>query len=136
MKKTIKKCKDPAQFCVSRAVTGGALWSQKNYPDTEEYEAYLKRVPFKQNKALEKRNDMYKRDFVLAEGMNNYVGKTVRYLYVVDGKPMFYKKSGNRVPQSDGCMPMMELTKKVPKNLDYNKYYELAKRHLKELGHE
>jgi len=134
MKKTIKKCKDPAQFCVSRAVTGGALWSSKTYPDTDEYEEYIKRVPFKQNKALEKRNDMYKRDFVLAEGMNNYIGKTVRYLYVVDGKPMFYKKSGNRVPQSDGCMPMMELTKKVPKNLDYNKYYELAERHLKELG--
>ena len=30
MKKTIKKCKDPAQFTVSRQVTGGCLWSPED----------------------------------------------------------------------------------------------------------
>jgi len=136
MKKTIKKCKDPAKFCVSRQVTGGALWSPETYPDTEEYENYIKRVPFKQNKALEKRNDDYKKQFVLAESDKWYVGKVVRYYYAKDGKPMFYKKSGNRVPKSDGCHPMMQLTETLPKDIDYKKYISLAEIHLKELGYE
>lgn len=139
LKKTIKKCKDPAQFCVSRAVTGGALWSPKDYPNTEEYNNFIvdfKAGKRKDNKALRKRNDLFKRDFILAEGMINYIGKTVRFYYSTKGKPMFYAKSGNRVPQSDGCKPMMELTNKVPKDVNYKHYIALAERHLKECGYE
>jgi len=134
MADTITSCTDVAQFCVSRAVTGGALYSDKKYPDTEEYEEYIKRIPFKQNKALEKRNDSYKIGFVLAEAENCYIGKTVRFIYIKGGKPLFYKKSGNRVPLSDGCRPMMQLEKKVPKDLDYDKYIALAEQYLKDLG--
>ncbi len=136
MKKTIKACKDIEKFCVSRQVTGGAVWSSENYPDSEEYTEYLKRVPFKQNKALEKRNDNFKKEFVLAEAEKNYIGKVVRFYFAKDGKPMFYKKSGNRVPKSDSCVPMMELTKKLPKDINYKKYFELAETHLAELGYE
>jgi hypothetical protein len=135
MKKTIKRCKDPVKFCVSRAVTGGALWSDEEYPDTEEYTYYLANRK-KQNKALEKRNDDFKKQFILAEADKWYIGKTVRYYYAIDGKPMFYKKSGNKAPKSEGCKPMMDLSSSVPKDLDYDKYLELAKTHLKELGYE
>lgn len=136
MEKTIMKCKDPSQFCVARTVNGGAIWSPEDYPNTEEYEEYLKKVPFKQNKALEKRNDNFKKEFVLAEASKYYIGKVVRYYYAKDGKPMFYKGSGNRVPKSDGCKPMMKLVKKMPKDIDFDKYIELADTHLKELGYE
>lgn len=131
---TIRDCTDPAMFCVSRQVTGGAVWSPKDYENTSEYEDYIKRVPFKQNKALEKRNDVFKRDFVLLEANQWYLGKVVRFYYSKKGKPMFYKKSGNRVPKSDGSKPMMDLKKKVPKDLDYDKYVNLANIHLKETG--
>jgi hypothetical protein len=136
MSMTIRGCADVAQFCISRAVTGGALWSNKSYPDTEEYEEYIKRVPFKQNKALEKRNENYKKEFVLAEADKWYIGKTVRFIYVKNGYPLFYKKSGNTVPLSHGCRPMMQLEKKVPKDLDYEKYIALAEQYLKDLGWE
>ena len=140
MKKTIKKCKDPAQFCISRAVTGGALWSAKKYPDTDEYEEFIikfKAGERKDNKALRKRNDMYQRDFVMVEGMKNYIGKTVRYYFSKKGHPIFTAKLGSKVFMSNefnGVVPMMELPKKLPKDLDYDAYVSLANRHLVELG--
>ena len=89
----------------------------------------------KDNKALRKRNDDYKKDFIVMEASDWYIGKVVRYYYAIDGKPMF-TKAGNRVPKSDGCKPMMKLKKKLPKDLDYSKYIGLAEQHLKELGYE
>jgi len=132
----IESCTEPSDFCVSRAVTGGALWSPITYRNSDEYEAFI--IKFndggKDNKALRKRNEKYQTAFVLAKEDKWYIGKAVRYYYSVDGKPMYYKKSGYRVPKSDGCIPMMQLTKKLPKDLDYDKYIELAHTHLKELG--
>lgn len=137
MHKTIRKCKTVADFCVSRAVTGGALWSDVDYPDTEEYQKFI--VEFeagerKDNKALRKRNSEYKKTFVLAEAEENYIGKTVRWYYSEKGYPMFYKSSGNTVPLSDGCKPMMELKNKIPKDLDYGKYINLANEYLADTG--
>jgi len=52
MEDTIRSCKDVAQFCVSRAVTGGALWSKKTYPNTEEYDKFI--VEFEAGKRKDK----------------------------------------------------------------------------------
>lgn len=139
MKNTIKSCKEPSQFCVARTVNGGALWSPKEYPNTEEYDKFI--VEFeagtrKNNKELRKRNEVYQRDFVLMEADEHYIGKVVRYYYSKDGHKMYYKTSGNTVPKSEGSRPMMELSNKLPKDLDYKKYYELANTHLKEVGYE
>ena len=138
MEETICKCKDPAKFCTSRQVNGGALWSPKEYPNTEEFDKFI--VEFeagtrKDNKALRKRNDNYKKQFILAEANEHYLGKVVRFYYAKGGKPMYYK-NGNKVPKSDGCRPMMKLKKKVPKDLDYDKYIELTHTYLKEIAHE
>lgn len=137
MEDTIKNCKEPAQFCIARQVTGGALWSPEEYPNTEEFDDFIVKFEAgkcKDNKALRKRNENYQKEFVLAESKKWYLGKVVRYYYATDGKPLFYAKSGNRVPKSDGGFPMMKLKKKIPKNLDYDKYIELAYTHLKETG--
>jgi len=139
MEDTIRACKDVKKFCVSRAVTGGALWSPKEYPNTEEYDKFI--VEFeagkrKDNKALRKRNENYQRDFILAEGSNHYVGKSVRFYYSTEGHTLYYYKSGNKVPLSEGCKPMMELKNKVPKDLDYDKYIELCYNYLNDLGFE
>lgn len=138
MELTIKQCKDPAQFCVARTVTGGALWSPETYPDTEEYTQYIYDMEHnnkKKNKALEKRNENYQKEFVLLNANKWYLGKVVRYYYSTNGNKMYYKTSGNTVPKSEGCKPMMKLSKKIPKDMDYNKYINLAYTHLEECGY-
>ena len=130
---TLKDCTEIAQFCSSRSVTGGGLWSNEKFQNTKEYDDYI-RMGKKQNKALEKRNMNFQKDLVLASDNAQYLGKVVRFYYGANGSPIYYKKSGNQVPKSEGSVPMMELSKKIPKNLDYNKYLELCQKHLKELG--
>ena len=132
---TIYECKDPAKFCVGRRVAGGGLWSSEKYPNTAEYNNYIAKK-LKQNKALEKRNDNYQKEFILEDAEKWYLGKVVRFYYAIDGRPMFYKKTGNKVPKSEGCKPMMDLVEELPDDLDYHKYIELAYIHLKELGYE
>jgi len=136
---TLQECKDINQFCSSRSVTGGALYGTEKFPNTEEYDKYIiERRTFglnrKQNKALEKRNVDYQKDLVLASSKTKYLGKVVRWYYSEKGKGIYYKKSGNKVPKTDGCKPMMELSNKLPKDLDYAKYNELCQKHLHELG--
>ncbi len=140
MEDTIRDCDDVSQFCSSRAVTGGALWSKKTYDNTEEFEKFIvefKAGTRKDNKALRKRNENFQKQFVLIDAEKHYVGKTVRFYYSKKGHPLWYKKSGNKVPMTDeynGVKPMLELKKKIPKNLDYDAYFALAKRYLEELG--
>lgn len=136
MSKTIRDCTDIAQFCTSRQVTGGAIYSEDSIPNTEEYNIYLeeRKNGRKQNKALEKRNENFQKEIVLESNEITYLGKVVRWYYATNGSPIYYKKSGNKVPKSDGAYPMMKLSKKMPKNLDYAKYDELCMEHLKDLG--
>ena len=63
-----------------------------------------------------------------------YLGKVVRYYYSHEGRSIHYKSNGNKVPKSDGAKPMMDLTKKIPKDLDFKRYLELAVTALNDLG--
>jgi hypothetical protein len=69
-----------------------------------------------------------------------YLGKVVRWYYSIKGATIHYKTNNNKVPKSDGAMPLMDIvgTKNdqyaVPEDLDYDKYMELAEKHLSELG--
>lgn len=136
MQVTLDECEDPVKFTSARAVTGGGVWGDdSDIPNTDEYENYLEKIPFKQNMALEKRNDKFRQGLILASDNIEYLGKTVRWYYAKGGSPIYYKKSGNRVPKTDGSKPMMKLKKKIPKDLDMNKYMELCNKHLAELGY-
>ena len=70
-----------------------------------------------------------------------YLGKVVRYYWSTTGMPIYKKKphpkTGNRpkVPKSDGCRPMMNLTDDVPGDLDYPRYVEEAEKILQEIGY-
>lgn len=97
IERTIRECKDVAQFCSARVVNGGALYD------------------------------------------GELVGKTVRWYYNRSGKAMHYKKPNktgthNKVPLTDDCKPMMDLAKKIPKDLDFDWYIEYAHRMLGDLG--
>ena len=132
MNKTIKKCKVVKDFCSSRAVTGGAMYATsipEMYPDG--WEESLTR-----NKRITKKMEALKakEEAVWVKDNGNYLGKVVRWYYSLNGASIHYKKSGNKVPMSDGCFPMMDLTKKLPKDLDYQWYYDYADRMLADLG--
>jgi hypothetical protein len=137
LEKVIRDCTKLSDFCASKAVNGGALWSPETYPNTDEYEAYLLKVPFKQNKALEKRNENYQKEFVLMDKAKWFIGKTVRFYFSTEGKPLYNAKLGGKVPLTsdyNGCKPMMELTDKLPTDLDYEAYIDIAKKDLRLLG--
>jgi len=66
---------------------------------------------------------------------NCHIGKTVRWVYVIDGEPMYSVKRGNKVALSDGSLPVMELGP-VPETLDRAKYLAQAQKLLGEVGHD
>lgn len=64
-----------------------------------------------------------------------YLGKMVRWYYSLESKGFIsYSKNGNKVPKSDGCKPMMDISETIPKDLNYLWYFEEAKSSLKDLG--
>ena len=68
---------------------------------------------------------------------DEYLGKAVRFYYSSDLGPetcIRYAKNGNKVPMSDGCVPMMQLQGSMPSDIDRQRYCHMAKEALKEFG--
>ena len=64
-----------------------------------------------------------------------YLGKMVRWYYSTASKGYIsYKSNGNKVPKTDGCSPMMDMSSDVPDDLDYIWYFDEAIEALKNLG--
>ena len=57
---------------------------------------------------------------------DQYLGKVVRFYHSKDGHTINYKKNGNKVPNSDNCAPLMDLTNELPFDLDFNWYIDEA----------
>lgn len=66
-----------------------------------------------------------------------YLGKNVRWYYgrKVAGQ-IAYVKNGNKVPASDGAVPVMTLPDKLPTNIDYDRYIQQAFELLGQIGYE
>ena len=65
-----------------------------------------------------------------------YVGKVVRWYYGKDEMDaIHYKTSGNKVPKSEGAVPLMNLPDEFPVDLDYKWYVAEAKRILQDIGY-
>lgn len=66
-----------------------------------------------------------------------YVGKVVRWYYSTDGhgSVMNYRRSGYKVPKSDGSKPMMELPDVFPSDVNYGWYIAEAQNTLNNLGY-
>jgi hypothetical protein len=66
-----------------------------------------------------------------------YLGKTIRWYYSTKMKgDIRYVTSGNKVPNSDGAMPLMELPEGniLPEDLDYSRYIEITQTILAEIA--
>lgn len=132
LEETIRACKNVNDFCTSRLVTGGAIYKREipeMYP--HDWDEKLNSTRGLTKKIIGEREKM-RGTWVQENG--EYLGKVVRWYYGINGNPIYYKKSGNKVPLSDGAIPMMTLSKKLPKDIDYNWYIEYAERMLEELG--
>lgn len=129
---TIRACKVPHDFCSSRQVTGGAMYAKaipEMYPPDWQDKLNSKRGLTK--KIIAEREKM---EAVWVKEHGNYLGKVVRWYYSLDGATIHYKKSGNKVPMSDGSRPLMDLPEKLPTDIDYQWYYDYAYRMLNDLG--
>lgn len=63
------------------------------------------------------------------------LGKMVRWYYSTESKGCItYATSGNKVPKTDGCKPMMQMSDSVPSDVDYDWYVNEAIDKLKDLG--
>ena len=64
------------------------------------------------------------------------VGKAVRFYHsneIPDDVSLTYKKNGNKVPNSNGCRPLMVMGD-LPNDIDYGYYVAEANKLLKEIG--
>lgn len=63
------------------------------------------------------------------------LGRNIRWYYgtrVYDA--IYYVGSGNKVPKSDGAVPLLDLPKELPKNINYDKYISEAYELLADVG--
>ncbi len=131
---TIRSCKDVNDFCTSRQVTGGATFGRdipEMYPDDWEDKLNSNRGL---TKDIIKRRDKMEANWVKDNG--KYLGKVVRWYYSTNGSSIHYKKSGNKVPMSNGAYPLMDLPKDnvLPNDIDFDWYFDYAERMLGDLG--
>lgn len=70
-----------------------------------------------------------------ANKSGQHLGKVIRWYYSTRMKGVIvYNKTGNKVPMSDGAMPMMELPEAMPPDVDFDKYIAAAQRMVYDLG--
>lgn len=63
------------------------------------------------------------------------IGKAIRWYYgAYELDAIYYSTNGNKVPKSDGGVPLMDLPNKFPEDVDFNWYIGEAKRILKDIG--
>lgn len=64
------------------------------------------------------------------------LGRVIRWYFSVNclGE-INYVESGNKVPMTDGAMPLMELSDVLPPDINYDRYIEIANGILVDIGH-
>ncbi len=64
----------------------------------------------------------------------DYLGKTIRWYYSIDGDRITQKTNGNQVATSEGAKPLMVLPDIAPKDIDFKYYIDKSYKMLKQLG--
>lgn len=69
------------------------------------------------------------------DAQGNELGTAIRWYYSTESEaPITYQLNGNKVPQTDGALPMMELLDQLPPDIDYHWYIDTAKGVLHDVG--
>lgn len=148
VEETIRASRDIRDFVVIRTVKGGAEYGRlsmfRDKAKKAEREATLRLLGWFEtvpggwilNPSDEYLDNTkaYKVACAAAAIPGTYLGKATRWAYVVNGKPLSYKLSGNKVAGSDGARPFMELPDEMPADIDYQNYIDEAKAMIVDLG--
>lgn len=65
-----------------------------------------------------------------------YLGKAIRWYYSKDGDTIHYQKNGNKVPETDGAKPCMDLPDSLPNDIDYDRYERECYKIMREIGYD
>lgn len=71
------------------------------------------------------------------EWRGEFLGKAVRFYYSTEVQPdehILYAKNSNRVPQSSGARPCLDLPGKFPDDMDRERYVGMARMVFKQIG--
>lgn len=69
-----------------------------------------------------------------AEQNGRYLGKVVRWYLARGGGIINYRKTGNKVPKTEGARPLMELPDEFPSDVNFDAYVREAEAMLYDLG--
>lgn len=149
---TIRSSVDVRKFVSVRSVKGGAVkvWSS-TVPEHASKEELIQAAGFVQfaqdSWVREGESGRFARhtdnayvaacDQLAVPGETEFVGKTVRWYYAKDVPgELVYAQSGNKVPRSDGCKPLMAFNDNflVPQDVDYDWYIKEAVRMLRDIA--
>lgn len=123
---TIRACKDIRQFVYVRTVKGGGVFVQ----DVVLPKKASKRFKIETAGSIEEYDQL-----AAIPPRSNYLGKVVRWYYAKGSVATIrYAESGNLVPRSEGCAPLMELPYELPDNIDYDWYVTECYKLLEEVG--
>lgn len=139
---TVLACSDIKKFVTVRSVTGGGE-KVESYREVDDWVQIADRQWVRQawiDDGLDYFKMVVSRKSrpapVIVPSRKSYLGKAIRWFY---GKgeegAIIYKKGGNKVPRSEGAVPMMNMPDQFPKNIDYNWYVREAVSILRDIGH-
>ena len=112
---TIRACTDIRQFVSVRNVTGGGYFN--NRPSLPKKASKRAMATICEQYGFPEYADC----LAWSQADRSYLGKVVRWYYSTNGGHVEYK-SGNLVPNTGGCMPLMTLPNDLPDDIDYEWY--------------
>lgn len=152
VERTVRACTDITRFINVRTVTGGAvkLYGEQPLPPHKDKVELLRYAEFEEiaegawipsgasDRSAMSTVDAYKLAVHNLKTFNSqqYLGKAIRWYYAegVEGE-IVAAKSGNKVPRSDGAMPLMDLPETFPSDVNYQWYEEEARKILRLVGY-
>lgn len=133
MRDTIMACTDIRQFVYVRSVVGGATY-HRNAPMQKKATQTAMRAIVGDIRDKAELLATYDAAVVASMADGQYLGKVVRWYYGQGSTACIVNKTGGRVPRTEGCRPMMELTDALPDDLDFEWYVREAESLLKDVG--
>ena len=138
VEETILNCDDVTKFVTVRSVTGGAL-KVESFIEVDDWVLVEDRGT-KDNvwqSATHPDQTVVRKSRpspVVVTEHTTYLGKAIRWIYDGNDGVIVYKKNGNKVPRSEGAMPLMNLPDEFP-DVDYRWYIREAYGILRDIGH-
>ena len=138
VEETIMNCDDVTKFVTVRSVTGGAL-KVESFVEVDDWVLVEDRGT-KDNvwqSATHPDQTVVRKSRpspVVVTEHTTYLGKAIRWIYDGNNGVIVYKKNGNKVPRSEGAMPLMNLPDEFP-DVDYHWYIREAYGILRDIGH-